>query len=111
MSGFSESMLSRRLPPVVVIGCMLAVAWAIVAGGSPPPAQARAEVLLDTITIDATQSSNAKTGTVTLTQGAQYRLEVSGTMTVSGPLLYDGLYCYGTRTGDAACQPPDHAPV
>lgn len=79
---------------------------ATLAGEAPePPAGAAAEALLDTITIDATRDST-KTGTVTLKRGTQYRLEVTGTMTVSGPYLYDAVYCYGERKGGTYCNPP-----
>jgi hypothetical protein len=102
-------MVSSRLRTrwLVTAGALLALSVpATFAGEAPEPsAGAAGETLIDTITIDATADST-KTGTVTLKRGTRYRLEVTGTMTVSGPLLYDAVYCYGERTGGTQCDPP-----
>src|SRR5258708_2839902 len=89
----------------------LGISAAEVSGSPAPHAHAASEVLLDTLTIDATSSSSAQIGAVTLRQGTQYRVEVDGTMTVSGPLREDALYCYGSSTGDHTCDTPSHQPV
>ena len=86
---------------------MLGLATGLATTSRVPHARAADEVLLETLTIDATTDSS-RTGAVTLRKGTDYRLNVSGTMTVAGPLRYDALYCYGGRTGQPDCEPPQH---
>ncbi len=64
----------------MVVLFVLGWATALITGSTTPRAQAADEVLLDTLTIDATTNSFI-IGKVSLSQGTLYHLQVDGTMT------------------------------